>query len=161
GQVRVEIQPLIQMYGEKISSRAIKNLLTKGEIQKANALLDENFFLIGEVVKDRQIGRTLGFPTANIAYPKEKFPLRQGVYETRVCVDGITYKAITNYGARPTFDNAQVLTETYLDGFDGDLYGKMLKVEFVRYLRPVTKFSSADELKTQLELDIRTVRNND
>ena len=161
GQVRVEIQPLIQMYGEKVSSRAIKNLLARGEIQKVNALLGESFFLIGEVVKDRQIGRTLGFPTANIAYPKEKFPLKQGVYETRVCVDGKTYKGITNYGARPTFDNAQVLTETYLDGFNGDLYGKILKVDFLRYLRPVTKFSSADELKTQLELDIRTVRNHD
>lgn len=161
GQVCVEVLPLMQMYGEKISSRAIKGLLCEGEIPKANALLGENFFLVGEVVKDRQVGRTLGFPTANVLYPKEKFPLKQGVYETRVCLDGKLYKCITNYGARPTFDNAQVLTETYLDGFNGDLYGKTLKIEFVRYLRPVTKFSSVDELKTQLELDIRTVREND
>ena len=161
GQVRVEIQPLIEMYGEKISSRAIKNLLKEGEIEKANGLLGERFFLIGEVVKDRQIGRTLGFPTANIAYPKEKFPLQQGVYETRVCVDGKTYKGITNYGARPTFNDGQVLTETYLDGFDGNLYGKTLKIEFARYLRPVQKFESADVLKAQLQTDIRRVREND
>lgn len=161
GQVCVEIQPLMQMYGEKISSRAVKALLEAGEMQKANALLGENFFLVGEVVKDRQVGRTLGFPTANILYPKEKFPLKQGVYETRVCLDGKAYKCITNYGARPTFDNAQVLTETYLDGFDGNLYGKTLKIEFVRYMRPVKKFGCADELISQLQSDIRTVREND
>ena len=159
--VRVEIQSLMQMYGEKISSRAIKNLLMHGEVEKAGALLGESFFLIGEVVKDRQIGRTLGFPTANIAYPKEKFPIKQGVYETRICVDGKAYKGITNYGARPTFDNAQVLTETHLDGFDGDLYGGTLKIDFVRYLRPVQKFESVEELKAQLQSDIRTVRGND
>lgn len=158
GQVRVEIHPLLQMYGEKISSRAIKALLSEGEIPKANALLGESFFLVGEVVKDRQVGRTLGFPTANVLYPKEKFPLKQGVYETRVCLDGKTYKCITNYGARPTFDNGRVLTETYLDGFDGDLYGKTLKIEFVRYLRPVSKFSSVDELTEQLKKDISSVR---
>jgi riboflavin kinase/FMN adenylyltransferase len=149
------------MYGEKVSSRAIKTLLQQGEIEKANVLLGQNFFLVGEVVKDRQIGRTLGFPTANIPYPKEKFPLKQGVYETRVCVDGKTYKGITNYGARPTFENTQVLTETYLDGFQGDLYGKQLKVEFIRYLRPVQKFDGVDGLKAQLQADIRTVRNDD
>ena len=160
-QVRVEILPLMEMYGEKISSRAIKSLLKEGEVQKANALLGQSFFLIGEVVKDRQVGRTLGFPTANILYPKEKFPLKQGVYETRVCVNGQEYKGITNYGARPTFDNAQVLTETYLDGFDGNLYGKTLKVEFVRYLRAVQKFDGIDGLKAQLQEDIRRVREND
>ena len=159
--VRVETLDLLKMYGEKISSRAIKSLLKQGEVEKANALLGENFFLMGEVVKDRQIGRTLGFPTANIPYSKEKFPLKQGVYETRVCVDSKGYKGITNYGARPTFDNTEVLTETYLDGFDGDLYGKNLKVEFVRFLRDIQKFDGVDGLKAQLQADIRTVRNDD
>ena len=159
--VRVEMQELLEMYGEKVSSRAVKGLLSVGDIQKANELLGGNFFLIGEVVKDRQIGRTIGFPTANIPYPKEKFPLKQGVYETRVCVDGKAYKGITNYGARPTFNNTQVVTETYLDGFSGDLYGKTLKVEFIRYLRGVQKFESVDQLSAQLQADIRTVKNND
>ena len=159
--VRVESLDLLEMYGEKISSRAIKSLLEQGEVEKANALLGEKFFLIGEVVKDRQIGRTLGFPTANISYPKEKFPLKQGVYETRVCVDGKAYKGITNYGARPTFDNTEVLTETYLDGFDGDLYGKILTVQFIKYLRDVKKFNCVEDLKEQLQKDIRRVRDND
>ena len=87
--------------------------------------------------------------------------LRGTGYETRVCVDGKAYKGITNYGARPTFDNTEVLTETYLDGFDGDLYGKHLKVEFVRFLRGIQKFDGVDGLKAQLQADIRTVRNDD
>ena len=159
--VRVEILPLVEIEDEKISSRKIKDLLSAGEIQKANALLGEEFFLIGKVEKDRQIGRTMGFPTANIPYPKEKFPLKKGVYETRVCLGGTTYKGITNYGARPTFDNEKITTETYLDGFSGDLYEKTLTVKFTRYLRDIQKFEGMEQLKKQLQEDIRRVREND
>ena len=108
--------------------------------------------------KDRQIGRQIGFPTANIPYPKEKHPLKQGVYETRIALDGKTYKGITNYGARPTFDNEKITTETYLDGFHGDLYDKALTIKFVRYLRGVTKFESVDALKAQLAQDLARIR---
>lgn len=157
----VEILPLVKMNGEKISTRWIKECLKNGETEKANEALGERFFLIGEVKEDRKVGRTLGFPTANISYPKEKFPLKIGVYETRIVVDGVEYKGITNYGARPTFDDETVWTESYLDGFSGDLYGKELKVEFVRYLRDIKKFESADALINQLQEDIRRVRKND
>jgi riboflavin kinase/FMN adenylyltransferase len=157
-QVRVEILPLVEKNGEKVSSRTIKSLLKDGRVEEANELLKENYFLVGEVISDRQIGRTIGFPTANVRYAKEKFPIKTGVYETRVNVDGKTYKGITNYGARPTFDNEEILTETYLDGFDGDLYGRTIKVEFVRYLRPIQKFDSAESLKAQLKKDIACVR---
>lgn len=160
-QVCVDVQPLVESDGEKVSSSYIKKLLSDGELEKANALLGHDFFLVGEVFKDRQIGRTLGFPTANIDYPTGKRPLKKGVYQTAVTLDGKRYKGITNYGARPTFDNARVLTETYLDGFCGDLYGRTLKIEFVRYLREIRKFDGADGLKTQLEEDIRTVRDHD
>ena len=153
--------PLVKIDGKKISSSDIKTCLKAGEIERANSLLDEPFFVCGEVIKDRQIGRTLSFPTANILYPKDKFPLKIGVYETRVFVDGKEYKAITNYGARPTFGNETVLTETYLDGFSGDLYGKTLTVSFVRYLRDVQKFNGEEALKKQLQEDIRRVREHD
>ncbi len=161
GQVCVECMPLLEMYGEKVSSRTVKKLLTEGNIPNANVLLGEEFFLIGEVKKDRQIGRTIGFPTANIFYPQEKFPLKEGVYETVTLVDGKEYRGITNYGARPTFCNDVVCTETYLDGFEGDLYGRTLRVRFVRYLREITKFDSAQALSAQLQADIRRVRTND
>ena len=114
--------------------------------------------MIGEVFKDRQVGRTIGFPTANVLYPQEKFPLKKGVYETKVEYNGVVYKGITNYGARPTFGNENVLTETYLDGFGGDLYGETLKIRFVRFLREIQKFESVELLKQQLEKDIKKVR---
>ncbi len=161
GQVCVEVLPLLQMNGEKVGARTIIRRLLAGDIPSVNAMLGERFFLLGKVKKDRQIGRTLGFPTANIEYPMEKIPLKKGVYETRVRVDGKEYKGITNFGARPTFENTVVCTETYLDGFDGDLYGKTLAVEFVRFLREVEKFDGAESLKAQLEYDIRRVRTND
>lgn len=161
GQVCVEVIPLVEIDGEKVSSRYIKTLIGAGEMERANALLGERFFLIGEVKKDRQIGRTIGFPTANIAYPQGKCALKQGVYETRVEVDGKMYKGITNYGARPTFADESVWTETYLDGFEGDLYGRILKIEFARYLREIRKFDGVEDLKTQLIKDIRTVRGYD
>ena len=161
GQVRVEILSLVEIAGEKVSSRNVKALLQSGKIEEANLRLGERFFLIGKVEKDRQVGRTLGFPTANIAYPKGKFALKKGVYETRVCVDDKEYKGITNYGARPTFENESVWTETYLDGFNGDLYGRELKVQFVRFMREITKFSGAESLKAQLTKDIQAVRKDD
>lgn len=161
GQVCVESYPLVTVDGEKVSSTAIKKALSLGETERAKFLLEEDFFLLGEVVKDRQVGRTIGFPTANIFYPKEKFPLKVGVYETETEVDGKTYRGITNYGARPTFDNETVLTETYLDGFEGDLYGKTLKVGFKRFLRDIQKFERVELLQKQLETDIGRVRNHD
>lgn len=160
-QVCVEVLPLVELDGEKVSSSYVKALLKSGEVNRVNDLLTHAFFLVGEVYADRKIGRMIGFPTANIPYPIGKYPLKIGVYETRVCVDGTEYKGITNYGARPTFADETVVTETYLDGFDGDLYGKTLKVEFIRYLRDVRKFDSVDSLKKQLEEDLRRVRTND
>ena len=161
GQVCVEVHEIVMQDGEKVGATMIKRLLLQGEIEKANVALGENFFLFGEVFKDREIGKTLGFPTANIRYPKEKFPLKQGVYQTRFWVDGKAYDGLTNYGARPTFDNEDVLTETYLDGFSGDLYGKKCKVEFIRFLRDVQKFDSVEGLKEQLNKDVRRVKTGD
>lgn len=158
GQVCVET--LCRLDGEKVSATAVKRFLTLGNMEKANAFLGENYFLIGKVYKDRGVGKTLGFPTANIAYPKDKYPIKKGVYETRVTIGKATYKGITNYGHRPTFNENEDCTETYLDGFSGDLYGKTLKVEFVRYLRDIQKFESAEQLKAQLEKDIARVRND-
>ena len=161
GQVRVEVENLISVDGEKVSSKTVKTLLRVGEVEKANTLLGERFFLIGEVEKDRQVGRTLGFPTANIRYPSEKFSIKNGVYAGEAEIDGKVYKGIINYGSRPTFQNGEVWTETYFDGFDGDLYGKTLKIRFTKFLREIQKFNGVEELKAQLARDIRSIREND
>ena len=135
--VSVEVQKLVRMNGEKVSSSLVKRLLEEGDAARAAKVLGEPFFLKGEVIKDRQVGRLMGFPTANILYPEEKFALKKGVYEAAAEVDGKEYKGISNFGSRPTFDNARVLTETYLDEFDGDLYGRTITVRFLRYLRDI------------------------
>ncbi len=157
-QVRVETLPLVEMEGVKVSSSHIKTLLLGGKIEQVNERLAHPFFLMGKVVEDRKVGKTLGFPTANIPYPTHKYPLKKGVYETRVCVDGTLYQGITNFGSRPTFGVEEVVTETHLIGFDGDLYGKGLKIQFIRYLRDIQKFESVEKLKEQLTKDIRQVR---
>jgi riboflavin kinase/FMN adenylyltransferase len=154
----VYAEKLLIVGGEKVSSSLIKKRIKEGNIEEANALLGAPFFMIGEVKRGRGIGKTLGFPTANIPYPQGKFPLPFGVYETEIEVDGEKYRGITNYGARPTFENEEVLTESYLDGFNGDLYGKELKISFLHFIRENKKFSCVDGLKKQLQEDVRRIR---
>lgn len=160
GQVRVDVLPLVTIDGEKVSSHTVKEYLSNGDVEKANALLGARFFAVGDVVKDRGVGKRIGFPTANVQYADEKFPVKEGVYETRVAVDGKTYKGITNFGARPTFANETKCLETHLDGFDGDLYGREIQVEFVRFLREIKKFDSVEALKNQLTSDVLRIRGN-
>ena len=158
---QVYVEELLFDGGVKIGASLIKERLSDGEVESAKRLLGEEFFLVGEVVKDRGVGRTIGFPTANIRYPENKYPLKTGVYETRCEVDGVEYKGITNYGARPTFENGDVVTETHLIGYVGDLYGKVLEIKFVRWLRGIERFKSVRELILQLEKDKRRVEGND
>ncbi len=144
--------------GERISTTLIKKYLSVGNVEAANELLCEPYSLIGEVEHGRQIGRTIGFPTANIEIPTGKMPIRSGVYKTFAEIDGKIYNGITNYGDRPTFSLDKVLTETYFDGFNGDIYGQELCVYFDKYIRPVKKFENAEELSEQLKKDLENIR---
>lgn len=150
----------VEMSGEKVSTTKVKELLAAGDVPAANKLLGYPYFLRGEVVKDRGVGRTIGFPTANVKIGKDKFRIAAGVYESVCTVDGVTYPAITNYGSRPTFGLGEVLTETYLIGFSGNLYGKSLRVNFLKYLRGDKKFAGIEELKEQLRKDEETSKND-
>ena len=158
---KVIVEELLFENGEKIGASLIKSLLANGEVAQAKKLLGHAFFLEGQVQEDRKIGRTIGFPTANIRYPKGKFPIKSGVYETSAIIDGVSYKGITNYGARPTFLDEEIWTETHFISYMGDLYGKKIKIEFERFLREIKKFDSAEELKSQLIKDVRSVTEND
>ncbi|MBQ7373573.1 MAG: riboflavin biosynthesis protein RibF [Clostridia bacterium] len=144
--------------GEKISTTLIKKLLLNGDLKTANHLLNSPYQISGEVIKDRQVGRKLGFPTANVLIQEEKSPLKIGVYKTFVIIDGVRYNCITNYGARPTFLLEKVLTETYIDGFCGDLYGKNLTVYFTDFIRDCVKFESENQLISQLKEDLEKIR---
>lgn len=157
--VPVRVLPVLKdaATGEKIGAEHIKALLKNGDVSAADKFLCGGFILTGEVKKDRGIGATIGFPTANIFYPEGKTELKKGVYETRAEVGGVTYKGITNFGSRPTFGNDTVVTETHLIGFRGNLYGKTLTVRFVRYLRDVAAFKNAEELTARLHADVKRV----
>lgn len=149
----VEVRELKKIGGEKVSSSEVKRLLAEGNVEEANELLCGGYFLSGRVEHGRRVGRTIGFPTLNLTYPKEKFPVRDGVYGGYAETETGAYPAIVNFGARPTFGVEERKVEAYLDGFDGDLYGQTVRVYPQKFYRPVRKFSSAEELSEQLERD--------
>ena len=138
-----------------ISSTMLRGLLQNGEIEKANEFLYEPFSFITEVVEGDKRGRTIGFPTVNQKYPDQLVKLKFGVYKTKVEFDGENYFGITNIGIRPTFKSDYIISETYIENFSGDLYGKILKITPIKYLREETKFSSLEELKRQIEIDLK------
>ena len=138
-----------------ISSTMVRGLLQNGEIEKANEFLYEPFSFITEVVEGDKRGRTIGFPTVNQKYPDQLVKLKFGVYKTKVEFDGESYLGITNIGIRPTFKSDYIISETYIKNFSGDLYGKILKITPIKFLREETKFSSLEELKRQIEIDLK------
>ena len=139
-----------------ISSTKIRNALAVGNVKSANRLLGYTYSVTAEVVVGNIIGRTLGFPTANLELPHEYMLLNGGVYACMVDYDGHTYKAMANIGHRPTIGDRSKdnpIIEVNLFDFDGDLYGKHIRVHFLDRIRDEEKFGSLDELKTQLEKD--------
>lgn len=153
----VIVVPPCAANGVKVSATAVKNLLKAGKIEKANALLTRPYFVTGRVERERGVGREMGFPTVNLHPAKEKLPLKNAVYGGHAAVGGKTYKAIVNYGSRPTFGLSGVLVEAHLIGFGGDLYGREMEISFDYFLREIRVFSGEDELKAQLERDKREV----
>lgn len=140
-----------------ISSTKIRNALAAGNVKSANRLLGYPYSVTSKVVKGNEIGRTIGFPTANLELAKEYMLFgRGGVFAAFVEYEGRTYKAMANIGHRPTIgDRAEgdMLIEVNLFDFDGDLYGKEITVRFIDRIRDEIKFGSLQELKAQLEQD--------
>lgn len=152
-----EIPPQ-KIYNNTISSTAIRNELSNGLIQNANEMLGYNFTIKGTVVKGQQLGRKIGFRTANIMYPPELIDLPFGVYSVILHHNGLCYKGITNFGIRPTVSDTNKCTlETHIIDFDKDIYGDEISVEFLKMIRPEQKFSSVDELKQQIAADISKI----
>lgn len=152
--VNAVIAPLLKINGEKISSTLIKKVLSDGEIERANCLLGYDYSFSGTVERGRGDGKLFGFPTANVMPDKTKFMPREGVYKTRTEIDGKVYDSVTNVGNAPTFSSFAYTTETFIPRFDCDLYGKKVKIFFVRYLRPIKKFDNTDLLYRQIKEDI-------
>lgn len=139
-----------------VSSSEIRKALLSGDISRANAMSGYPYTITGLVVGGKHLGRTLGFPTANIAlrHPSKLVP-EQGVYICTASAQGRIYKAMVNIGRRPTVDTpeAEQTIEAHLLGFDGDLYGKEVTLQFYRRLRPEMRFPSIDALAARLEAD--------
>jgi riboflavin kinase / FMN adenylyltransferase len=172
--------------GDRISSSAIREALASGDLPKAHQLLGRPYSLVGTVVGGQRLGRTIGFPTANIELPPEKFLPRFGVYAVQVLVKNegdkikdqsssyewknpkslISGKAsdlsilngVMNVGCRPTVDGQQPTIEIHLLDWSGDLYGQTLSANLVEYLRPEQKFADLDALKTQIQADCDVAR---
>jgi riboflavin kinase/FMN adenylyltransferase len=141
---------------EKISSGRIRELLEVGEIKRANELLGYEFYYKSRVEHGREIGRSLGFPTINQAIPPEKVKIKQGVYICKAEFDGKTFDGITDFGIKPTVNyKGAPRLETYIHGFSGDLYEKVVTIIPHKFLREEIKFDNLEDLKTQMERDIK------
>ena len=140
---------------EKVSTTRIKELLDAGDVRRAGELLGRNYSLSGNVIHgaDRG-GKVVGYPTMNIDFPAEKYPVKEGVYKVKCRVGENIYDGIANYGARPTFDENSPVLEVYLENFEGEHYGETVGVEFVDYLRDIQKFDGAEQLGEQLSKDV-------
>ena len=144
--------------GEMISSTRIRELIREGDIEEANKLLGYNMWFRLEVVHGNEIGRTMSFPTINQIIPNTNIIPRFGVYESKVEVNGEKYSGITNIGIRPTVcGSGDIVMETHILGFDGDLYGEKISISLCRFVRPERKFNNIDELKNQISEDIKNI----
>ncbi len=144
-----------QIEGEKVSSTKIRALLKKGEITKANTLLSYNYTLSGKIVEGYRVGRTIGFPTANIrSWERYKVLPELGVYAVLVHIRDIIYEGMLYIGTRPTLhDDPEISVEVNIFNFSGDLYNQSLTVEFIDFIRADRKFDAMDELVAQIHKD--------
>lgn len=151
-------QAPVTIDGETVSSSKIRENLRLGNIESANNMLGYNYFLEETVVEGEKIGRTIGFRTANLLYPKNMLKIANGVYSVEVEYNGQRFKGIANFGMRPSLGNTTVqILEVHILDFEKDIYGENLKVEFIKKIRDEKKFGSLEELKSQIAKDINKI----
>lgn len=145
----------VTLRGQRISSSLIRSLLADGRVNLARRMLGRPYGVEGQIVRGYQRGRTIGFPTANLK-PRNRVIPRYGVYATAVLIGGEWRRGITNVGIRPTFEDEDFPSiETHIFDFDADLYGEVLRVRFLHRIRDERKFGGIEELKSQIERDVR------
>jgi riboflavin kinase / FMN adenylyltransferase len=147
----------VKVGGVEVSSTKVREAIASADLRGAARLLGRYHFLSGPVVRGRERGRTIGFPTANLASETECIP-PDGVYATRVILDDGAYASITNVGMRPTFAESERSIEAHIFDFNRDIYGKRIKLELVERVRAERKFDNADALKAQIALDLAKAR---
>lgn len=148
----------VKLNGITVSSSIIRKLIESGNLEEANVLLGAPYAITSHIVGSRKIGRSIGFPTANFRDISGKVLPRSGVYVTLAGMDGKTMQAITNVGNNPTVGGMETTVETHILNFSGDIYGKTLRVEFLKRLRDDRRFPSVPDLAAQINEDVRCAR---
>lgn len=144
----------VKFEGDIISTSLLRELIADGNVLLANKMMGRPYHITGVVVEGKKLGRTIGFPTANIVPYANKFLPKMGVYKTQIMIDNVMYRGMTNVGHNPTVDGTHgIFVETHLIDYNGDLYGKKITVRFLEFIREQKKFSDISELTAQLKED--------
>jgi riboflavin kinase / FMN adenylyltransferase len=151
--------PPVTVGGEIASSTTIRRAIEVGDLKKAATMVGREYTILGTVVRGDDLGKKIGFPTANLSAHSEQFP-PNGVYLSKATFNGVVYPGVVNLGYRPTVSSrrANRILEVHLLDFDRDIYGKDLELRFVRYLRPEKKFENLDALARQIAFDVQQAR---
>ncbi len=155
--IEVDVQPPIDVEGRPVSSSAIRMALAEGRIDAATSMLGCPWFVTGEVIHGEKRGRDLGYPTANIRLDAS-CDLKHGIYAVRVGRGTQQFDGVASFGRRPTFDNGAPLLEVFLFDFEGDLYGTLLDVAFIGFIREELRFGGVDALIRQMDADSAAAR---
>lgn len=155
--MKVKVIEPIKIKGRRVSSSYIRNLINNGNVSEIKDFLGRNYFLEGEVIHARKIGRTIGFPTANLKAEDKLIIPKNGIYAVKVYIKNKVYYGATNIGYNPTVNGKALSIETNIIDFDEEIYGEIIKVEFLDRIRDEKKFNSLDELKSQLRKDVNFV----
>ncbi len=153
----VDIVPALEDEGRPVSSGSIRSALVNGQVVEAAELLGFPWFVTGAVIGGDKRGRALGYPTANIRLPAS-CGLKHGIYAVRVGIDGRRYGGVASFGTRPTFDDGAPLLEVFVFDFSGDLYGKVLDVALIAWIRPELKFDGIAALVRRIDDDCRQAK---
>ncbi|HKW60441.1 MAG TPA: riboflavin biosynthesis protein RibF [Candidatus Dormibacteraeota bacterium] len=154
----VDVVPPYRIEGRDLHSSEIRRLVTAGEVHEANRLLGREFSMAGPVEAGARVGRTLGFPTANISPEPNKLVPALGAYAGRVIAPEGRFVAALSVGYRPTFGGTELKVEAFLLDFEGDLYQQRLELRFVHYLHPDIRFPTPGDLVQQLKRDVEDTR---
>lgn len=156
--IKVVLANEYQFDGKEVSSSAIRQAVSSGNISMANDLLGYHYSIEGQVINGFHIGRTIGYPTANIQLPNNKLVPADGVYAVTVMLDREEYNGMLNIGHRPTFDNGQRSIEVHLLDFNRDIYSERIQLRFAERIREEKRFESIEELKAQISKDEHQIR---
>lgn len=148
----------VAVEGAPISSTSMRNAIVQGEMDEYFRFTGRRYVINGYVIEGLKFGRRIGFPTINLALDLSMVMPKSGVYITQTCVDGYFYDSITNVGNKPSIGTFEKNAETHIFGFDRDVYGQSVRVEFIKLLRPEMTFQSFDALTSQIEIDCRKAK---